>query len=81
MSAKSRGAAVLQHLMAAHLFSLGLTSATNCFSLVDETQWSLLINHSPAQAAITLTVAGGGPEVLTCLNRQPEAVYRYRDTI
>lgn len=82
MSAKSRGAE--RYILAARLLSLGLAAmtmggtagATNCFSVVDESQWSLIINHNPYQAAISLTVAGGGPEVLTCLRRQPEAVYR-----
>ena len=53
-----------------------LTGAINCLSLVDESQWSLIIIHNPDLAVISLAVAAAGPEVLTCLNRQPDAKYR-----
>ena len=81
MSATSRGACwprVVAARLLWLLLSLGRTeSALNCFSLVDESQWSLIINHNASQAAISLTVAGAGPEVITCLRREPEVVYRY----
>ncbi len=51
---------------------------SNCFSLVEESQWSLIISHNASQAAISLAVSGAGPEVLTCLHRQPDTLYRYQ---
>jgi hypothetical protein len=70
---------------AARLLSLALGTialarhamGSNCFSLVEESQWSYIISHNISQAAISLVVSEAGPEVLTCLHRQPDTLYRY----
>lgn len=40
----------------------------NCFSLVDENRWSLVVSLNESSASVI--VAGAGPQVRTCLNRQ-----------
>lgn len=42
----------------------------NCFDLVDETQWGLVVGLDPGRASLAVEVAGAGPPVITCLNRQ-----------
>lgn len=46
----------------------------NCFSLVDENKWGLVVSLNLTTA--TVTVAGAGPQVLTCINRQQNLVYQ-----
>jgi hypothetical protein len=53
-------------------------AAFNCFSLLDESEWDLIMSHDSSESSMSLRVAGAGPEVLTCLHNNPQAIYRYR---
>lgn len=42
----------------------------NCFDLVDESQWDLVLGLNLTTASLSVVVSGAGPPVITCLNRQ-----------
>jgi len=42
----------------------------NCFDLVDESQWDLVLGLNLTTASLSVIVSGAGPPVVTCLNRQ-----------
>eukprot|EP00092_Neocalanus_flemingeri_P050518 GFUD01058419.1.p1 GENE.GFUD01058419.1~~GFUD01058419.1.p1 ORF type:complete len:595 (+),score=197.68 GFUD01058419.1:320-2104(+) len=42
----------------------------NCFDLVDESQWDLVLGLNMTTASLSVVVSGAGPPVITCLNRQ-----------
>jgi len=42
----------------------------NCFDLVDESQWDLVVGLNLTTASLSVVVSGAGPPVITCLNRQ-----------
>jgi hypothetical protein len=48
----------------------------NCFSFVDESRWELVLGFNQSAASLHVRVAGAGSSVLTCLGREPGAVYQ-----
>ena len=48
----------------------------NCFRQVDESKWSLVVEHNATTSSLAIVSSGAGPHVITCLNRQPEHTYR-----
>lgn len=48
----------------------------NCFSFVDESQWSLVLAFDPGSASLEVRVGGAGASVLSCLRRREDAVYQ-----
>jgi len=48
----------------------------NCFAQVDESKWSLVVEHNATRASLVLFAARGGPNVVACLNRQASVEYR-----
>lgn len=46
----------------------------NCFSLVDESRWGLVVKINVS--SLTVDIQGTGPQVRTCLNRQHDSEYQ-----
>jgi len=47
----------------------------NCFSFVDESQWSRVLGFNSTSASLSVLVDGAGSSVQTCLRRRKEDVY------